>query len=55
MKLEELNNLDFSNLLRMSSYAKLKDITCPTVLRWIKEGKIKSFVIDNTVFIVDVD
>lgn len=43
---------DFKNLVRISTYAKLKDISTETARLWVLNKKVKSVIIDDTIFIV---
>ena len=49
----EIQNIDLKKLKRVSTYAKIKDITTATVLHWIQENHVKTITIDKTVFVVD--
>ena len=40
-------------LYRMADYAKKRGVTTPCILKWIKEKKVKTITISNTVFIVE--
>lgn len=51
----KIQDIDLKKLKRVSTYAKIKDITNVTVLRWIKEKSVKTITIDKTVFVVDED
>lgn len=46
---------NLSCVYRIADYAKKKDITVPCVHKWIKEKRVRTMIISNTVFIVDVD
>jgi hypothetical protein len=48
----ELQEINLKNLKRVSTYAKIKDVTTVTVFRWIKEQTIKTITIDKTVFVI---
>lgn len=39
------------NLVKVSTYAKENNISVQTVYNWVKEGKLKSVVIDGVKFI----
>lgn len=47
-----LQEINLKNLKRVSTYAKIKDVTTVTVFRWIKEQAIKTITIDKTVFVI---
>ena len=51
----KIQDIDFKNLKRVSTYAKIKDVTTVTVFRWIKEKSVKTITIDKTVFVVYED
>ena len=51
----ESQEINLKNLKRVSTYAKIKDITTVTVFRWIKEKRIKTITIDKTIFVVYED
>lgn len=38
-------------LLKVSTYAKIKNVSVQTVYEWIKNGKIESVKIDSVVFV----
>ena len=38
--------------LKVSSYARLKDVSTTTVYDWIKSGKLKSEIIDKVQFVI---
>lgn len=42
-------------LYRISKYAKLMNVSYECVRKWIKAGKVKTQVIDNTTFVVKED
>lgn len=44
-----------SCVYRIADYAKKKDITVACVHKWIKEKKVMTMIISNTVFVVDED
>lgn len=43
---------DLKNLVRISTYAKLKGISTETARLWVLNKKVKSVIIDDTIFIV---
>lgn len=47
--------IDISKLVRMSTYAKIRNVTTPCVLNWIKGGKVETVTIDNTIFLYKED
>lgn len=44
-----------SCVYRIADYAKLKDVTVVCVHKWIKEKKVKTMTISNTVFVIKED
>ena len=51
----ESREINLKNLKRVSTYAKIKDVTTVTVFRWIKEKSVKTITIDKTIFVVYED
>lgn len=43
---------DLKDLVRISTYAKLKNISTETARLWVLNKKVKSVIIDDTIFIV---
>lgn len=41
------------NLIKVSTYAKMKNVSVQTVYKWAKSGKIKTAEIDGVLFIVE--
>lgn len=40
------------NLIKVSTYAKMKNVSVQTVYKWVKEGKISTEKIDGVLFII---
>lgn len=45
--------IETDKLMRMSSYARSRNVSVPCVLNWVRSEKVKTISIDGTVFIVD--
>ena len=43
--------METKKLVKISTYAKMKDVSVECVRKWIREGKVKAIKIDGVAFI----
>lgn len=46
-----MKEIELKNLYRISTYAKLKNVTTTCVWQWIRSNKVAIITIDGTIFV----